>query len=190
MALNYNNKMKETFQDLISYLKNPVLEEDSNTDINYRLKIFGHLLITCLVTGLAISPLFSLLEYLNFIDMSTHKVEEMFAGMSKIQMLLVAAVVAPLLEEAIFRAPITLFKDKKSFKIAFYVFAVLFGYVHISNFEITTNVLLFSPLLVLPQILLGGYLGFIRVRFGLHWAIFLHAAYNGILVCLSFLGSN
>lgn len=182
--------MKETFKNLIIYLKNPTLEEDANTDINYRLKIFSHLVVICLVTGIAISPLFSLLEYFNLIDMSTHKVEEMFAGMSKTQMLLVAAIVAPLLEEAIFRAPITLFKNRKKFKIAFYVFAVLFGYVHISNFEITTNVILFSPLLVLPQILLGGYLGFIRVRFGLHWAIFLHAAYNGILVSLSFLGSN
>lgn len=179
--------MKQTFLDLFSYLKKPILEEDQNTDIKYRFTIFSHLLIISLVTGIVISPLFSLLEYLNLIDMNTHKVEEMFAGMSKIQMLLIGAIVAPLMEEVIFRAPITLFKNKKTFKIAFYSFAILFGFVHISNFEITTNVLLLSPLLVLPQILLGGYLGFIRIRFGLHWAIFLHAAYNGILITLSFL---
>ncbi|WP_298764680.1 CPBP family intramembrane glutamic endopeptidase [uncultured Polaribacter sp.] len=180
--------MKETFKNLVNYLKNPVLEEDSNTDINYRLKIFGHLLIICLVTGLAISPLFSLLEYLNFIDMSTHKVEEMFANMSKTQVLLLGAVLTPLIEEAIFRAPLTLFKNKRNFKSAFYIFAILFGFVHIFNFEITTNVIILSPLLVLPQILLGGYLGYIRIRFGLIWAIALHGAYNGILILMSFLG--
>ena len=30
--------MKETFQNLIAYLKNPVLEKDSNESLNYRFK--------------------------------------------------------------------------------------------------------------------------------------------------------
>lgn len=180
--------MKKTFTNLIDYIKNPVLQQDPNTYIGYRFKIFSHLLLISLVSGFLISPLFGLLEYFGIIDMSTHKVEEMFANMSKTQVLLLGAVLTPLIEEAIFRAPLSLFKNKRNFKSAFYIFAILFGFVHIFNFEITTNVIILSPLLVLPQILLGGYLGYIRIRFGLIWAIALHGAYNGTLILMSFLG--
>ena len=97
-----------------------------------------------------------------------------------------AALIAPVFEELIFRAPLTAFKKKNQFRIAFYVFAILFGFVHITNFELTTNVLILSPILVLPQTLVGGYFGFIRVRFGLLWSIALHGSYNAILMLVSF----
>ncbi len=106
---------------------------------------------------------------------------------SKPMILLFAVVIAPLFEELIFRAPINFFKNKKSFKIAFLRFAIIFGFIHITNFKLHTNVLLLAPILVLPQILLGGYFGFIRVRFGLIWSYALHACYNGILMLISFL---
>ena len=112
--------------------------------------------------------------------------EDMMKNLSKPVIFLFVVVIAPLFEELIFRAPLTLFKGKKSFRIGFYVFAVLFGLVHISNFTMTTNVLLLAPILVLPQTLLGGYLGFIRVRFGLGWSMALHACYNGVLMLITF----
>ncbi|WP_299016524.1 CPBP family intramembrane glutamic endopeptidase [uncultured Polaribacter sp.] len=179
--------MKQTLNTLLGYIKNPVLEKDTNQNINYRLNIFFHLLLLSLITGIVISPLFALLEMLNLIDLDTHKIQEMFTDMSNLKIFLFVVVLAPLIEETIFRAPLTLFKNKIAFKNAFYIFAIMFGFVHISNFEITTNVILLSPLLVLPQALLGLYLGFIRVRFGLIWAMLLHAAYNGILISVSFL---
>ena len=107
-------------------------------------------------------------------------------SMSKTVLFMVAVIAAPLLEELLFRAPITLFQNKKYFKIVFYTFALVFGFIHLSNFEITTNVLLLAPILVAPQIILGGYLGFIRVRFGLIWSILLHASYNAFFVLITF----
>lgn len=174
--------MKETFNEIVAYLKYPVLEKDSNTDLNYRLKKFLHLLIISILTGLLASFLIGALDEFDLVNMDNHKMEDMMKNMSNSMIFFMAVILAPLLEEAIFRAPLTAFKKGKQFKIAFYVFALLFGYVHLSNFNITTNILIFSPILVLPQILLGGYLGFIRVRFGLIWSILLHAAYNGILM--------
>lgn len=179
--------MKETFRNLIAYLKNPVLEKDLNTDLNYRLKIFFHLLIISLLTGIIISPIFAILEELKWVNMANHKVEDMFKGMNKFVIILLGAVLIPIIEETIFRAPITIFKKHKIFKITFYFFALLFGFVHITNFDLTTNVILLSPLLVLPQILLGGYFGYIRVRFGLQWSMLLHGCYNGTLILISFL---
>jgi membrane protease YdiL (CAAX protease family) len=179
--------MKQTFEELFAYLKNPILKEDEITDFKYRFSTFLKLLVICLLTGFVISPIFVIIEELGWIDMDTHAMEELVKNMSKLKLAFFAIIAAPIIEELLFRAPLRLFKNPKSFKLAFYILTLLFGFIHISNFEITTNVLLLAPILVLPQILLGSYLGFIRLRFGLQWSIFLHAAYNGILLCLSFI---
>ena len=97
------------------------------------------------------------------------------------------AIVAPIIEELLFRAPLTSFKKPKSFKIAFYSFALLFGLIHITNYELSTKIILLSPILILPQLLGGGYLGYIRVRFGLRWSILLHATFNFLILNLEFL---
>jgi hypothetical protein len=178
--------MKETFQELLVYLKNPILEKDENQDFNYRIKKFSHLLVICLLTGLLITPIFAIIEELGWVNMDDHAMEDMMKDFTKPIIFLLVVVIAPLFEELIFRAPLPLFKGKMSFRIGFYVFAVLFGLVHISNFTMTTNVLLLAPILVLPQTLLGGYLGFIRVRFGLGWSMALHACYNGVLMLITF----
>jgi membrane protease YdiL (CAAX protease family) len=179
--------MIELFKEVFAYLKNPVLEKDENTNVNYQFLKFFKLLGICLIAGFAISPIFGILEAFNLINLENHAAQEMMKNMSKIQVVFFAVILAPLIEELIFRGPLLLFKNPKYFKIAFYTLAVLFGFVHLTNFEITQNILLLSPILVLPQILLGGYLGFICVKFGLHWSILLHAGYNGILIGFSFL---
>ncbi|MFQ3181634.1 MAG: membrane protease YdiL (CAAX protease family) [Polaribacter sp.] len=179
--------MKETFQNLITYLKNPVLEKDPNTNLAYRFSIFFKILAISLLTGIIIAPIFAIFEALQWVNMDNHKVQAQFENMGIFQIILLGAILAPVLEEAIFRGPITAFKKTKSFKIAFYALALLFGFIHIFNFEITTNILLLAPLLVLPQILLGGYFGYIRVRFGIQWSMLLHGCYNGILILISYL---
>lgn len=180
--------MKETFQELVTYLRNPVLEEDTNQDISYRFQKFFHLLFISIITGAILSPLFLLVQELGLINMNEHAMEELLKAHTKWFIAFLTIILAPLFEELFFRAPITLFHGKKTFKIAFYVFALLFGLVHLTNFNITTNVLLLAPILVAPQTILGGYLGFIRVRFGLQWSILLHACYNAFFVLLSFAG--
>jgi membrane protease YdiL (CAAX protease family) len=178
--------MKETFRNLIAYLKNPVLEKDSNESLSYRFTIFFHLLVISLLTSVIVTPLYIIIEELNLVNMDIHKVEEMFKDMGILQILLIAAIITPITEELIFRAPMTVFKKPKPFKQSFYIFSVIFGLVHIFNFEITTNVLLLAPLLVLPQLLVGAYFGYIRVRFGLIWSVLLHGCYNATLLIMSF----
>lgn len=180
--------MIQTFNELIAYLKNPVLEEDNNKDSNYRMKKFFHLLIISLLTGMAASLLIFALDEFGLVNMDNHQVEEMMKNLPKIAVLLFAVGFAPIIEEAIFRAPLTLFTDPKTFRVAFYIIAILFGFMHITNYKLTANILLFSPILVLPQILVGLYFGFIRVRFGFLWGVALHAAYNGILTLMAFVG--
>lgn len=178
--------MKETFLELLQYLKNPVLEEDENKYFSYRLKKFGTILIICFLTVIAISPIFSIIEAFDLINIEEHAMKALMERFSKPVIFLLSVLFAPLLEELIFRAPLTLFKKRKNFKVAFYTFSIIFGLIHISNFKITENVLILAPLLVAPQIILGSFFGFIRVRFGLIWSMALHASYNGILMLLTF----
>lgn len=178
--------MNQTFQELFRYLKHPVLESDTEKNRIVRFKKLFQLLAICFITGIIITPLFAIIEEIGLINMENHAIEDLIKNYSKFEIFMIAAVAAPIFEELIFRGPLTLFKKPKTFKMAFYAFTLVFGFIHITNFEMTQNVLLLSPILVLPQILLGGYLGFIRVRYGLIWSIGLHALYNGVLVFISF----
>ncbi|MCC9043054.1 CPBP family glutamic-type intramembrane protease [Myroides sp. M-43] len=64
----------------------------------------------------------------------------------------------------------------------FYGVAIVFGYVHIANFEdITARILWLSPLIVLPQILLGLGMGYVRVRLGFWYGVLFHILHNSVI---------
>jgi hypothetical protein len=96
--------------------------------------------------------------------------------------ILIVSVIAPVIEELLFRGPLVFFRGHAYFKYFFYASALLFGLVHIFNFEGSPHLLYMAPLLVAPQLLMGFFLGYIRIKLGLRWSILLHAAHNTILL--------
>ena len=70
----------------------------------------------------------------------------------------------------------------------FYGLALLFAIVHLMNYTLSWQVVLLSPVLVLPQFILGTVLGYLRMRQGMAWAIALHITYNSILLALTYYG--
>lgn len=178
--------MKETFNQLIVFLKNPVDEPDENTAISYRLKKLFHLLIISILANIVVMIPLIFIEEMGWVNTENHAVDKMIEKHSMSMIFFFAVILAPLFEEFFFRGPLMFF-GKKSFKIGFYVLAILFGYIHLFNFEIDNPILLFSPILVLPQILGGLSLGYIRTKFGLQWSIFLHAAFNFIMISIALL---
>lgn len=69
----------------------------------------------------------------------------------------------------------------KHFKIIFYSIIILFGAVHITNFDnLSTFHYILLPIIVFPQIVMGFFLGYVRVRFenGFILAISLHSLNN------------
>lgn len=168
---------------IYAFIKNPTCGHSEDLD----LKDKGVLLAIFLGLAFVINSFFiiiiGIIEQLGVFQMKDHAVNKMFENFSPLAIIFLAVLVAPVLEELIFRAPITLFcKYNKSFRYIFYGFAIVFGYVHITNFEITTKVLLVSPILVAPQTMLGLLLGMIRVKLGLIYSILFHGIYNAILV--------
>lgn len=165
-------------QQIWEFVKSPIYVEDENLDFKYRLGVFSRLLVYALLISITFSIVIGFLEESGLLVVGEHAIEELFQKYSLPVIALLAIVVAPVVEELIFRAPLVLFKKSRFFNLILYLFTLVFGFYHITNFELTTTVLLFSPLLVAPQISVGFFLGFIRVRLGLFWAIALHASYN------------
>lgn len=68
---------------------------------------------------------------------------------------------------------------EKYFKLLFYISAVLFALVHISNFApYNSKILFFYPLYTLPQFFMGLIIGYIRVKEGFFYGWALHALIN------------
>lgn len=165
-----------------NFIKHPVYQEDEDTDFNHRFAIFLKLLGLSIVFSFILGMIAGMLEHLFSLDFGKHAIDEILEEYPLGYLFLGVVFAAPILEELIFRGPLLFFKDSKYFRHSFYVFTLIFGFYHITNFEITTTVLLFSPLLVAPQLSVGSFLGYIRIRFGLLWSIALHACYNLILI--------
>lgn len=168
--------------EIWKFLKHPDYKADDNLNIKYRLDHTLKLLGISLVISLALGFLIGTVESLAEIDLGRHAMDVLFEEYSAIFIFIAAVIFAPLLEEFFFRGPMVFFKQQSYFKYVFYLLTLAFGFYHLTNFEITPTIVLLSPLLVAPQLSVGALLGFIRVRFGLVWAIVLHAAYNLVLI--------
>lgn len=76
----------------------------------------------------------------------------------------------------------------RHFRLFFYASSGLFAAVHLTNFVALEEIpVLLTPLLVLPHFVGGTVLGYIRMRYGLKYAILNHAAFNALFFSLSIL---
>ncbi|MCL5244422.1 CPBP family intramembrane metalloprotease [Cellulophaga sp. 20_2_10] len=169
--------LKEVYQ----FLKDPENSKDENTNFTYRITVFIKLLFWGLAIGVGIVIFNSIWEVTGILEPNKHAISKAFEEYSTPVLGLLIVIVAPVFEELIFRGPLGFFKDHKTFRIMLYISIVLFGAVHITNFEITPTVLVLSPFLVAPQLVLGTFASFIRVKFGLGWSMLLHASHNFML---------
>ncbi|NNG08954.1 MAG: CPBP family intramembrane metalloprotease [Arenibacter sp.] len=164
------------------FTKTPAYSPLDHTPYTLKLRITVALLKWGLLLGLCFG-LFNtwFLGMLN-IDLGPHAMDKLLKTYSTYALLFLSVVLAPIIEECLFRGPLVWFRNKTYFKYALYFSIVLFALVHLSNFELYGKVYYIAPLLVGPQLILGIILGYVRVRLGLSWSIGLHASYNAILV--------
>ena len=72
-------------------------------------------------------------------------------------------------------------KDNNHFRVWMYISAMLFGFVHISNFADFLSIDIWKyPLLVFPQLCLGLAAAYIRLRYGFKYSVLLHSVNNFI----------
>lgn len=156
--------------------------QEYNYPIALKRKVFLQLLLTNLLIAAGIGMLIGFLQETLQIDTGEHEVAKMLEEYTPAMVAFLAIIIAPLLEESIFRAPLGLFKKSTFFPIALYTSIVGFGFIHIFNFEAYENALWMAPLLILPQLITGLFLGFVRVRMGFLYGVLFHALFNAILL--------
>ena len=169
-------------KEFLDFLKRPVYLEDENKDVKYRSIFVFKLVVLSVFINIILGLLIGSLDTVFGVDLGKHAMDDFFEKYPLILLFFAAVIAAPVLEEAIFRGPMILFRDKTYFPIMFYILTLVFGFYHITNFEITTTILLLSPFLVAPQIIVGSLLGYVRIKFGLIWSMIFHACYNLILI--------
>ena len=168
-------------QHILKFIRNPVYEEDENRNFGYRLTVLLKLVVWALALSFVLLSIVMGLQHFFGIDFGQHASEELFDRFPMVAIVFLIVIAAPIIEEFLFRGPLIWFRDKKVFKYTFYLSVVLFGGIHLANFSDFTQHIWMAPLLISPQLGLGIFAGYIRVRFGLWWAIALHATYNLVL---------
>ena len=73
---------------------------------------------------------------------------------------------------------------KRYFKHIVCISSVLFGYVHILNYEINITTILLSPLLLFPQLADGFIYAYVRARYGFKYSFILHSLNNSLAFTL------
>ena len=143
-----------------------------------RRRVFLNLLFWSVIIAMGIGLFVAgLIDVLN-LDVGENDISKMFKTHSPLYIFFLVIILAPIIEESIFRGPLVLFKKSSFFPVVFYSSIFLFGFIHLFNFESYENALWFVPFLFLPQLVTGVFLSFVRIRMGLGYSILFHALFN------------
>jgi uncharacterized protein (TIGR03435 family) len=211
--------IKETYFELMDFLRNPKDEAAPELTIVRKFKILFSLLLLEIPLMGAFSFIISGLEELGLVNLEGHKMVELFKSLPIAVLLISTVIVIPFFEELIFRLYLRYKNNylfhfiislislsgarnekkaetaltsvwKKKYTYLFYFSAILFGIVHITNYKLSYTILLLSPILIAPQILLGLFIGFLRVRYGFVWGYLLHALHNAVFISIGILSMS
>lgn len=191
--------MKILVKNIYSWIVNP---DESSLDIDFRSKmiLLGQMLLLNLLFTIPVIALTEIIHY-NII-----RLDELLIDDNIILLLILVIFIGPIIEELIFRFPLRYKRNylsriidafindwifnnwKYIFKYFLYVMIVLFGLIHLTNYNNTEPIFfLLSPIIVGSQLLGGLVLSYCRIKLGLTWAILQHSLFNLIVTILAFL---
>jgi membrane protease YdiL (CAAX protease family) len=208
--------IKDTVEKFIVYLKNPTEDQEVDAPIEVKVKTLVHLFLFSLLAIYGYSILLAIIERFHWIDSGVNNNSTIVFRYSYLKMILIGVVIAPILEELIFRLPLRYkynyiirltanllakmkhndpkaYEEKaqtfwtKNFRYFFYIMLLLFGCAHFFNYSNYDKLWTWIIVLVFPQIIIGSILGYIRVRFSLPWSMIYHAFHNFVFFSIAFL---
>lgn len=201
------NLIKTNFKDYLQFLKEPN-PNPNHQNINTSKK-WQSLLVFIVIDILLVIPavlLILLVEEITDFDLDNHAVSELTNNFGLLALILLGGIIAPFIEELIFRLPLNYKRNYifkmfgaligrktarnfwfKYYTVFFYLFILAFGAVHIFNYkDESIGILLLTPILVLPQIIGGTIMAYLRMNLGFFWGFLQHAIFNSALMIIAF----
>lgn len=108
--------------------------------------------------------------------------------LSMVEMVIIGIIISPLVEETVFRYPLK-FLGKNNFKWKLYLFCTIFALLHLTNYQINSDHILYIPFILKIQIFAGFILSYIRLKYGFWYGVMLHSMGNACsLIWLNTIG--
>lgn len=175
--------IKNTLKDFIDFVIYP---NDNQINISLKSKLSLFIIMFFLYCLLIIIFLIPLLELIYEISK--------LSGNTNVYLTLPTTIfffvfLIPFIEELIFRyflrfngIKTMMIGHKKWLEIfpkLVYGSSICFGFLHLTNFSNPTYIFfLLSPLIILPQIIIGFFISYLRVRLNFLWGVFFHCLWN------------
>lgn len=135
-------EFKSQFNKLLVFIKNPA-PYSVNLSVNEKVKNTLCYFFVYVIIG----DIFSLIltEILNYFKLYEieFKEEMLILKYSILSRYLLIALIAPFIEEMIFRYPLKYFQNRRFYKYYVYSSALLFGLIHFSNYTSSSNAVYF-----------------------------------------------
>ncbi|MFM6947851.1 MAG: lysostaphin resistance A-like protein [Aquirufa sp.] len=206
------HSIREIYKDLWAFLKKPVEQKDPIQTWKHIAKRFFVILLIDILLMSILMPLLLGLGKMDLVDFGKNKILMLFQLPIEILVIL-GVIMIPLIEELFFRlylrfrhnllaqliillTSITGKPNKikvkthlanfwtNQFRAIFYFSAIVFGLVHLSNYDYSVSLFLVAPLLVAPQFIVGLFLGYLRVKHNVMVGFFFHAIHNTIFLII------
>lgn len=194
--------MKTLVKDIYEWLINP---DETSLDLDSQSKM----IITFKIVLLDILIAIPVIAISFFIHYYVIKLKEPLIDEGLLLFFTGAVIFAPIFEELIFRLPLKYnrnylakFVDRFTngwiakrwnsiFKYFLYVMILLFGFIHIPNYDNSeTLFFFFSPILVGSQLIGGIGLSYIRIKVGFLWAVLAHSIFNLSVILVLIFANN
>jgi membrane protease YdiL (CAAX protease family) len=190
--------MTKLYKDIYAWIKNP---DDNELNISSKRKF----VLTFQILLLEVLLAFPFIGLIYLIHSYVIKLENPLIDWGPYLTIFLIVLVVPFIEEVIFRFPLKYQRNylarllnylskgrlKKRwnsiFKYLLYLLAVLFGLVHLTNYDNSEAIFyILSPIIVGSQLIGGFLLSYCRIKLGFIWSVFQHGAFNLSLIILSF----
>jgi len=178
--------MNDFINSITDFAKNPF--KNNISEQNKILKLIYSGIVLPVITFCIGSLLWFVIEFAQTINLFKLIEEDYNAKRGVFFNLIITIILAPLIEEVIFRLPLKFLTKFNYYKLLFYGLLLIFGIVHYFNYQTSENSIYYILLIVSPQVFAGFIFSFVRINFGFCYGCLTHSIYN--LIGFSFLYYN
>jgi membrane protease YdiL (CAAX protease family) len=167
---------KFLIKHFIAFFKDPAHPNYVNLSTRQKLRDIGfyYLTIQFIICAIILWYPVEIAEKLGLYN----KLEEIDVKIDISFMILLAVILAPLIEEGIFRLFLGRFRNKPYFNWVYYISSLLFGWIHFFNYQFDQSHYFFLPFITMTQTFGGFMLGYIRIMYGFWYGVLLHSLFN------------